>query len=65
MQDGAYAVWQKMVALKVVPNAITQRVLATAFGGNPHMAASIVQEAQKLQASCKAPLPCSVWPNGK
>lgn len=51
LQDGAYATWQKMLKHKVVPNAVTQRVLAMAFGGNPQMASALVAEAQKLQAS--------------
>lgn len=51
LQDGAYATWQKMVALNIVPDIITQRALATAFGGNPHMASSLLAEAQSLQVS--------------
>lgn len=55
LQDGAYATWQKMLALKVVPNVVTQRVLALAFGGNPQMASALVAEAQKLQARSLGP----------
>lgn len=55
-QDGAYATWQKMLALKIVPNVITQRALASAFGGNPQMASALVKEAQQLQASSSAAL---------
>ena len=51
LQDGAYATWQKMLALNVVPDIITQRALATAFGGNPQMASSMLAEAQQLQVS--------------
>ena len=54
LQDGAYATWQKMVALKIVPNVITQRALASAFSNNPQMAAALVKEAQQLQASSSA-----------
>lgn len=56
LQDGAYATWQKMVALKIVPNVITQRALALAFGGNPQMASALVKEAQQLQAGSSAVL---------
>ncbi|KAL3153853.1 hypothetical protein ABBQ32_013426 [Trebouxia sp. C0010 RCD-2024] len=52
--DGAYATWQKMLKHKVVPNAVTQRVLAMAFGGNPQMASALVAEAQKLQDAAAA-----------
>ena len=45
-----------MVALKVVPDVITQRALASAFGGNPQMASALVKEAQQLQASSSAAL---------
>lgn len=53
LQDGAYATWQKMVALKVVPDVISQRALALAFGGNPQMASALVREAQQLQVCCR------------
>lgn len=56
-QDGAYATWQKMVALKVVPDEISQRALALAFGGNPQMASALVKEAQQLQVCCDHGLP--------
>lgn len=57
--DGAYATWQKMLALKVVPNVVTQRVLALAFGGNPQMASALVAEAQKLQDAAAAEPDCT------
>ena len=60
LQDGAYATWQKMLERKVVPNVVTQRVLALAFGGNPLMASALVAEAQKLQARSQPSLPLMV-----
>lgn len=55
LQDGAYATWQTMLERKVVPNEVTQFVLALAFGNNPQLASALVTEAQKLQASSWPP----------
>ncbi len=52
LQDGAYAVWQRMLKLGVVPDEVTQRLLASCFGGNLLMASAIVKEARQLQVGC-------------
>lgn len=56
MQDGTYAVWQRMVKANVGSDEITQRLLAVAFGNNPQMANALVHEAKCIQASCQSRL---------
>ena len=63
IQDGTYAVWEQMQRAKVVPNHMTQRMLAGAFGNNTQLATALVLEAYALQASSHylfAPLQLSV-----
>lgn len=51
MQDGCFAVWQRMVAADIGSDEITQRLLAMAFGSNPQLANALVHEAKLMQAS--------------
>ena len=54
LQDGAYAVWQRMVKTGVVPDEVTQRILVQCFGSNLQMASAIVKEARQLRVRCTA-----------
>ena len=61
--DGAYAVWQRMQAAKVLPDHITQRVLSQAFAGNATLAAELVSEAQRNRSEILADLPIKARPS--
>ncbi len=49
LQDGAYAVWQRMVKAGVVPDEVTQRILVHCFRNNLQMASALVKEARQLR----------------
>lgn len=49
LQDKAYGVWQRMIKSGIVPNEVTQRILASCFGNNVQMASALVKEAQQLR----------------
>ena len=56
LQDGAYAVWQRMIKAGVVPDEVTQRILVQCFRNNLQMASALVKEARQLRVRCTANL---------
>ena len=52
LQDGAYAVWQRMVKAGVVPDEVTQRILVQCFRNNLQMASALVKEARQMMVRC-------------
>jgi len=56
LQDGAYAVWQRMIKAGVAPDEVTQRILVQCFRNNLQMASALVKEARQLRVRCMANL---------
>lgn len=52
--DRAYAVWQRMVSAGIVPDAHTERALASSFASNPQLAVELVSEARAMQCAAKS-----------
>lgn len=53
LQDKAYGVWQRMIKSGIIPNEVTQRILASCFGNNVQMASALVKEAQQLRTAAE------------